>query len=523
MPKFFITTPIYYVNDVPHIGHAYTTLAADVAARYRRALGDEVFFLTGTDEHGLKIAEAAARQGKSPKEFTDDIAEAFKRAWADLDIDYDHFIRTTDDYHERGVERFMERWWQTGDLYKGRYEGLYCIGCEQFYTADELVDGLCPNHRTPPIHYAEDNYFFKLSQYRDRLIRAIEDPSDPDHYVVDPPSRRNEILGKLRVGLEDISISRNLKWGVPLPWDPEQTAYVWIDALQNYITGVGFGADEAKFHHWWPADVHLLAKDILWFHAVIWPAMLLSVGLRPPRRVFAHGFFTVNGQKLSKSLGNAIPPARLIEQYGVDGTRYLLLAQFPFGVDGDVSEAQMAQRYNADLANDLGNLLNRTVSMVNRYFAGEVPAPTGPAAEVDHDLRATAERTIADLDTALRALDFTGAVAAIGALVTRANRYVDETQPWALRRANDPRLANALSNLVEALRIVAHAVWPFMPTTGERIAAQLGTELGFGRWAEATGWGGYPAGGRVTGQPEPLFPKRELADSGVGTRESAGG
>ncbi|MHB8674806.1 MAG: methionine--tRNA ligase, partial [Candidatus Limnocylindrales bacterium] len=376
MSKYYVTTPIYYVNDVPHIGHAYTTVAADVLARYHRRRGDDVFFLTGTDEHGAKIAEAAAKHGVTPKQYVDEIVERFKTAWRELEVSNDFFVRTSDPHHEAGVAFFLETLYTSGDIYKGVYEGLYCVGCEQFKTEEDLVNGLCPYHNTAPKWYSEENYFFRLSRYQDALLRALTDANDPNHYVVNPPSRLNEVLGKIRLGLSDVSISRaSISWGVPLPFDPSQVVYVWVDALLNYATAIGYPDDPTTFRRYWPANLHLMAKDILWFHAVLWPAMLIAAGLKPAREVFAHGFFTIGGQRMSKTLGNVIAPSDLVAAFGADAARYLLLTDFPFGSDGDVNLDGFVQRYNAELANDLGNLLNRTTSMVNRYYGGQIPTP----------------------------------------------------------------------------------------------------------------------------------------------------
>jgi methionyl-tRNA synthetase len=514
--RFYITTPIYYVNDVPHIGHAYTTIAADVLARYHRWRGLDVFFLTGTDEHGASVAQAAAAHGQSPQEYCDRISAAFKQAWQQLAISNDYFIRTTDARHEAGVKAFLERLYARGDIYRGRYEGWYCVGCERFYAEDELEDGrLCPLHRREAVWYAEDNYFFRLSRYQEPLLRAVEDPSDPNHFGISPPTRRNEVIGKLRSGLSDISISRaSLAWGIPLPFDPAQTTYVWIDALLNYITAIGYHDDQATFERYWPADLHLMAKDILWFHAIIWPALLMAVGLRPPRRVYAHGFFTVEGQKMSKSLGNVIRPAEVVERFGADATRYLVLAAFPFGTDGDISIGSMTERYNADLANDLGNLVNRTVSMVNRYLDGRVPEPRAQH-ESDRALANAAKGMFAQVDAALANLAFSEAIAAVGAVVSRANRYVEEQAPWSLARVDRERLATVLYTLLETIRLAAHALAPIMPGATARIAEQIGARLDAQQtWEAATAWGGLRPGAQVVAQPTPLFPKIELKPDG---------
>lgn len=505
MSKFYLTTPIYYVNDVPHIGHAYTTVAADVLARHHRLKGDDVFFLTGTDEHGAKIAEAASKHGQSPKEYVDVIVERFKDAWSTLDISFDRFIRTSEPAHEAGVATFLDVLYRSGDVYKGTYEGLYCVGCEQFKTEDDLVNGLCPFHNIAPTWYSEENYFFRLSRYQDALIRALTDPSDPNHYVVNPPSRLNEVLGKLRLGLSDVSISRSsITWGVPLPFDPNQVAYVWIDALLNYITAVGYPDDSALLERFWPATLHLMAKDILWFHAILWPAMLLASGTRLPAEVFAHGFFTIGGQRMSKTLGNVIAPADLVEKFGADAARYLLLTDFPFGTDGDVNLDGFVARYNAELANDLGNLLNRTVSMINRYYNGEVPAP-GPELPPDAEIRGLATRMFEDIDRDLASLQFVSAVESVRAVVSRANRYVEESAPWKLARDDRGRLGTVLYTLADAERLVALALWPFMPSTSNRMLAQLGVVV-----LTSRSWGELTPGTRVTEQPTPLFPRIEV-------------
>ncbi len=505
MSKYYVTTPIYYVNDVPHIGHAYTTIAADVLARYHRRLGDDVFFLTGTDEHGAKIAEAAAKHGVTPKQFVDTIVERFKEAWKALEVSNDFFVRTSDPHHEAGVANFLERLYASGDLYKGTYEGLYCVGCEQFKTEEDLVNGLCPYHNVKPIWYSEENYFFRLSRYQDSLLRALTDPSDPNHYLVKPTSRFNEVLGKIRLGLSDLSISRaSLAWGVPLPFDPSQVVYVWIDALLNYVTAIGYPDDMKHFHRYWPADQHLMAKDILWFHAILWPAMLIAAGLRPPRAVFAHGFFTIGGQRMSKTLGNVIAPSDLVARFGADGARYLLVTDFPFGTDGDFNLDNLVTRYNAELANDLGNLINRTVSMVNRYTEGAVPSP-GALTEADAEVKAMATAMFEQIDRALDDLDFVTAADAIRAVVSRANRYVEETAPWKLAKGDLERLTTVLYVLVETERLVGVALWPFMPATSEKVLDELGVAGQLSRT-----WGVTPVGSRVSAQPRPLFPRIEI-------------
>jgi methionyl-tRNA synthetase len=516
MGKFYTTTPIYYVNDVPHIGHAYTTVAADTPSRYHRAMGDAVFFVTGTDEHGAKIADAAKASGRTPKEYADEISAAFRAAWQSLEVTNDYFVRTTDRRHEEAVQAFLQKLYDNGKIYKAKYEGHYCVGCEKFVTDDELVNGVCPDHLVPPTWHVEENYFFKLSEYQETLIKAITDESDPNHYEIGPVARRNEVLGKLRLGLSDTSISRAaLTWGIPLPFDPSQTIYVWVDALLSYISAIGYGDDPQEFARWWPADLHLMAKDILWFHAILWPAMLLAAGERPPRSVFAHGFFTVNGQKMSKTVGNVIKPRELVDQFGADATRYLLLSEFPFGVDGDMSISSFIDRYNASLANDLGNLVNRTVSMINRYFGGEVPAPIDvePQAQYPEDvsLVAVAREMVPRVAQSMNGVAFTEAFAAIWSLVTRANRYVEETTPWALAKTDRARLGTVLYYLAESIRLTAQTLWPVMPESTSKIAALLGSQLSIG--GESSGpysWGVLQPGTRVAPKPEILFPKIEV-------------
>ena len=506
MPRFYLTTPIYYVNDVPHVGHAYTTVAADILARHHRLLGEDVFFLTGTDEHGAKIAEAAARSGQTPQEYVDVIVERFKDAWAALNISYDRFIRTSEPTHEAGVAAFLERLYASGDVYKGTYEGLYCVGCEQFKTDADLVNGLCPAHNRAPIAYSEENYFFRLSRYQEALRRALTNPSDPFHFTVNPPARLNEVLGKIKVGLADVSISRSsLTWGIPLPFDRGQVAYVWIDALLNYVTAIGYPDDRSSLDRYWPANLHVMAKDILWFHAILWPALLLAGGLQPPAEVFAHGFFTIGGQRMSKTLGNVIAPRDLVERFGTDAARYLLVTDFPFGTDGDLNLTNLETRYNAELANDLGNLLNRTVSMVNRYYAGSIQVPTSEL-PIDRELRSLASDLPDRVNRSLGSLEFVEAAEAIRGVVSRANQYVEVNAPWKLARTDVDRLATVIYTLAEAERLIAVVLGPFMPQTSERMLAQLGTPALISR-----NWGALAPGTSVVAQPTPLFPRIEAS------------
>lgn len=458
MKKYYITTPIYYVNDLPHIGHAYTTIAADVLARYyRKKLGAEnVRFITGTDEHGKKNAEAAEKAGLEPQAFVDEQAEKFETVWTNLNISYDIFARTTNPDHYASVSRFMQTVYEKGDIYEGTYKGLYCVGCEKFLTEKELVDGKCPDHRTVPQMLEEKNYFFRLTKYLEDVRKKIES----DEIRVEPASRKSEVLGLFKQGLEDFSVSReSVKWGIPVPWDEKQTLYVWVEALQNYISFVGFGLRDEEFEKWWPADLHLMAKDILKFHAVYWPALLLAAGLPLPKRIFAHGFFTINGQKMSKTLGNVINPTDMIEQFGLDATRYLLLTQFPFGHDGDVQANRFVEKYNADLAGGLGNLVSRVTSMVVRYTEGAVK---------DHHI--AREYDVEKLEKGIEELQFSEVLESVWRMIAETNRKINEHEPWKLAEAGkEKEVQKILSESVLRLRDIAAVIEPFMPDTSEAI------------------------------------------------------
>jgi methionyl-tRNA synthetase len=451
MTKFFATTPIYYVNDVPHIGHTYTTVAADVITRYHKLKGTDARLLTGTDEHGAKIEEAAKKHSKSPKEYADKISEEFKKAWVSLNIDFVRFIRTTDQDHIRIAQEFLQKLYDNGaiDPKPRLYTGLYCVGHEKFMSPEELVDGICPDHKTKPVEHSEENYYFNLSKYRDQLIELIEN----DKIKVRPETRKNEILGKLKKDLEDISISRaNLEWGIPLPFDSTHTSYVWIEALINYYT---YGSQEGV----WPADLHLMAKDILWFHALIWPAMLLAIGEELPREIFAHGFFTIDGEKMSKTLGNVISPQSLVDKYGVDGTRYLLLSAFPFGEDGDFSFERLDKTFNADLANGLGNLVARVAKLCENNKVEVIEKPT----EFDPKL----EKLLVDLK-------FYEAIEHLREEISLADKMVNDEKPWELSGEEAKKI---LLVLVEKVQHIAYNLRPFMPETAERILKQFSGEI----------------------------------------------
>ena len=505
----YLTTPLYYTNSNPHIGHAYTTLAADILARFHRVTGNgRTHFLTGTDEHAQKIADAAAAQGKTPKAFVDEIVERWKAQWRRLNISYDQFIRTTDPDHEAAVQRIYTTLFERGDIVPGKYEGWYCRTDETFWVESKLIDGRCPNpecHR--PVEWvSEDAWFFKLSAYRDRLLAHYQ--AYPDW--VRSQSSYNEMMAILQGGLEDLCVSRAaVDWAIPLPGKPGLTIYVWFDAICNYITAAGYPHDMARFERLWPADVQLIGKEIARFHTIIWPAILMALGLPLPKLVFAHGWITMEGTKISKSLGNIITADELIASYGVDGVRYLLFAQAAFGTDFSLSEEGLQRRYNADLANDLGNLVQRTLSMLGRYRAGIIPAWEGGSA-----LAPGFESARDDVTAALRALDYRGALAAIWERVGTLNVHVEQTKPWELaKRAEDRRLDEALYELCEGLRWIAAFVYPFMPTTGEAMWRSLGQDGVPGdRWEQQLQWGKLAAGVK-TALPPALFPRIEAQDA----------
>jgi methionyl-tRNA synthetase len=508
--SFFVTTPIYYVNDVPHLGHAYTTIAADVLARHHRALGQRVLFLTGTDEHGQKIDKAAREQGLEPIQLADQVVERFRALWDRLGLTFDDFIRTTEPRHEQCVQRLWQRLARRGDIYLGDYEGWYCTGCEEYYTETALLEGgLCPIHKKPVERLQEKSYFFRMSKYSQPLLDHIA--AHPE--FIQPEIRRNEIVAFVREGLRDLSISRtSFRWGVPVPDDPDHIIYVWIDALTNYISALDWdGSDTGGqcFQDFWPA-VHLIGKDILRFHAVYWPTVLLAAGLPLPRTIFAHGWWTVGGEKMSKSLRNAVEPHALVDAYGNDAVRYFLLREVPFGLDGDFSHPAIIGRINAELANDLGNLVRRSVAMTAKYTSGRVPA-AAEARPLERELVATAERVARQTAEHLEACAFHKALVTLWELVRATNRYIDDAEPWALNKAGeDERLGTVLYHILESIRWVAVMVDPFMPDSAGRILEQLGLDPEPGQRSRAriAEWGGLPPGAQV--QPaEALFPRIE--------------
>jgi len=454
--KYFVTTPIYYVNDVPHIGHAYTTLAADIIARYQRLiLGEEnVFYLTGTDEHGQKIAESAKKAGQTPKEFADSVSPAFKKAWDSLNIKPDFFIRTTDPNHEKVASELLQKIYDSGYIYEGEYEGLYCVGCEKFLTESDLIDGKCPLHpNAEPEYQKEKNYFLKLKELSKIVLSKIES----DEYQILPEGRKKEIVSRLREGVEDISISRaGVSWGIPVPWDNTQTIYVWVEALMNYYSASQFVENKKEF---WPADLHLLAKDILWFHSVIWQALLIAAGLPLPKTIFAHGFFTLNGQKISKSLGNTIAPKEFVERYGVDGARYLLISAVAFGNDGDVNLSELDKKYNADLANGLGNLVARVAKLCeNENLNGQ---------KISQDFY---DDVVISFDNFRPDL----ALSNIWEKISVADQIISQEKPWEIEDKND--LKEKLERYVTNILVVAYNLKPFLPETSDKILKQFSAE-----------------------------------------------
>lgn len=491
MNKFYITTPLYYVNSKPHIGHSYTQIACDVVSRFLRQRKRDVFFMTGTDEHGEKIEKATIAKGfkeGEEKKFVDQIVPVFKRLWDKLGIKYDYFIRTTDDYHIKAVQAVLDKLYKDGKIYKKVYKGWFCTPCETFWSEAQGNEGICPDCKRHMEKLDEENYFFKISEYQDWLIKYID--SNPD--FIKPDFRRNEVLGFLKEELQDLCISRSksrMSWGIPVPFDKNFVTYVWFDALINYISGIGYPHDMARFEKYWPADFHIIGKDILRHHAVYWPIMLHALGLTPPKTIFAHGWWVIKGEKMSKSKGNVIDPLFLIENYGIDAYRYFLLREVQFGMDGAFSEEALISRYNSDLANDLGNLLNRTLTMAGKYFGGKVPSVTQYSI-LNTQYKSLKNKAIGlagELEKTIPQLDFVTALTKIWEVISAANKLIEDSKPWALAKENKTdELASLMRALLDTLKIISDSVSAFMPGTAEAINAQL-----------------------ESGKPIPLFPRIE--------------
>lgn len=474
--KYYITTPIYYPSANFHIGHCYTTIIADSIARYKRLTGYDVYFQTGTDEHGEKIEKKAKEAGVTPKEYVDKIIEDAKDLWASLGISYDYFIRTTDKDHETAVKKIFKKLYDQGDIYKGKYKGLYCVPCESFWTESGLIDGKCPDCGREIKEVSEEAYFFKLSKYQDRLVKFYD---EHPNFIL-PLSRKNEMLNNfIKPGLEDLCVSRtSFKWGIPVDFDPNHVVYVWIDALSNYITSLGYPDEESeKFKKYWPADLHLVGKEIVRFHTIIWPCMLMALNLELPKQVFGHGWLIINGGKISKSLGNYKDPREYINDYGVDAVRYYALREVPFGSDGNFSEEALITRTNTDLANTLGNLVNRTISMSHKYFAGIVTNPKKEE-EIDRDLINSVLKLNEIVEEKMNSLKVNEAIDEIMEVLKKCNKYIDDTTPWLLAKdeAKKDRLATVLYNLLESIRICAILLSPYIPTTSKNIFEQLNTK-----------------------------------------------
>lgn len=502
---FYISTPIYYPSANLHIGHALTTVMADTMSRYKRLKGYDVWFLTGSDEHGQKIERTAKSQGVEPKEYVDNIVAGFKNLWARLNITNNDFIRTTDQRHKEVVQEIFKTIYKKGDIYKAEYEGWYCTPCETFFTERQLAEGKCPDCGRPVELIKEESYFFKMSKYQEKLLNYIEE----NPQFIQPVTRRNEMINFIKQGLEDLCVSRTtFDWGIPVPINEKHVIYVWFDALTNYISALGYGtSDDKLYQKFWPADVHLVGKDIVRFHTVIWPTILMAAGLPLPKKVYGHGWLLLESGKMSKSKGNVVDPNILIDKYGADAIRYFLLREIPAGADGYYSEEALIQRYNTDLANDFGNLVSRTVAMIAKYFDGVIPQGDAKG-EYDDDLLALAAKVPTEVEGYIENMDFANALATIGKLINRANKYIDETMPWILAKdeSQKARLGTVLYNLLESIRIATILLMPAMPSIAGKVGEQIGYDFNNVKWDEAKTWGLITPGNKVV-KKDALFPR----------------